>query len=138
MHKNNNRYEVGLLWKNEDRPQDNRKQAISQAIALRKRLLRDGTLQEYKEVLIDEYLELGAIEEEHSTEQGYYMPHHAVVRSSSSTTNIRAVFNALAPSKNKKSLNDFLSSGPSSLPDLTGLLLRFREFCYDEATATLN
>ena len=41
LHKNNNRYEVGLLWKNEDRPQDNRKQAISQAIALRKRLLRD-------------------------------------------------------------------------------------------------
>ena len=128
MHKNNNRYEVGLLWKNEDRPQDNRKQAISQAIALRKRLLRDGTLQEYKKVLIDEYLELGAIEEEHSTEQGYYMPHHAVVCSSSSTTKIRAVFNASAPSKNKKSLNDFLSSGPSLLPDLTGLLLRFREF----------
>ena len=100
-HKNNNRYEVGLLWKKEDRSQDNRKQAISQAIALRKRLLGDGTLQEYKKVLIDEYLELGAIEEEHSTEQGYSMPHHAVVRSSPSTTKIRAVFNASAPSKNK-------------------------------------
>ena len=105
-----------------------RKQAISQAIALRKRLLRDGTLQEYKKVLIDEYFELGAIEEEHSTEQGYYMPHRAVVRSSSSTTKIRADFNSSAPSKNKKSLNDFLSSGPSLLPDFTGLLLRFREF----------
>ena len=58
------------------------------------------------------------------------MPHHAVVRSSASTTKLRAVFNASASIKNKRSLNDHLDSGPSLLPDLTGLLLRFREFKY--------
>ena len=56
------------------------------------------------------------------------MSHHAVMCESSSTTKIRAVFNASAPSRNKKkkSLNDFVSSGPSLLRDLTGLLLRFK------------
>ena len=34
-----NWYEVGLSWKSESRPQDNKKQAVSQAIALRKRLV---------------------------------------------------------------------------------------------------
>ena len=41
-----NRYEVGLLWKSESRPQaqDNKKQAVSQAIALRMRLVKENTL----------------------------------------------------------------------------------------------
>ena len=38
-----NRYEVGLLWKGESRPQDNKKQAVSQAIALRKRQVKENT-----------------------------------------------------------------------------------------------
>ena len=33
-----------------------------------------------------------------------------------------------ASNKNKRSLNDRLDSVPSLLPDLTGLLMRFREF----------
>ena len=49
---------------------------------------------------------------------------------SASTTKLRAVFNASASIKNKRSLNDHLDSGPSVLPDLTGLLLRFWEFKY--------
>ena len=125
-----NRYEVGLLWRGESRPQDNKKQAVSQAIALRKRLVKENTLDAYEKVLLEEYLELGAIERDSSPEEGYYMPHHVVVRSSASTTKLRAVFNASASIKNKRSLNDHLDSGPSLLPDLTGLLLRFREFKY--------
>ena len=80
LQKSDSRYEVGLLWKNESRPLDNKKQGTAQAIALRNKLVRDGTLRNYERVLVDEYLELGAIEREYSDQEGYYMPHHAVVR----------------------------------------------------------
>ena len=83
-----NRYEVGLLWKSESRPQDNKQQAVFQAIALRKRLVKENTLDACEKVLLEEYSELGAIERDSSPEEGYYMPHHAVVRSSASTTNM--------------------------------------------------
>ena len=43
------------------------------------------------------------------------------------TTKIRVVSDASALSGNNKALNALINSGPSLLPDLTGILLRFRE-----------
>ena len=37
----NNRYEVGLLWKSDSRLQNNNRRAVSPAFALRQRLVRD-------------------------------------------------------------------------------------------------
>ena len=54
------------------------------------------------------------------------MPHHAVFRKDASTTKTRVVLNASAAKVGQKSLNDTLDQGPSILPSLVGLLLRFR------------
>ena len=108
LHKKNNRSEVGRqpLWKNDDRTQDDRKQATAQEITLRKRFLGDGTLEDDNKGLIDEHMEVGAIKEENSSEQGYHMPNDELVRSFSCTTvpECSAGFNASDSARNK-SLN---------------------------------
>lgn len=56
----------------------------------------------------------------------YYIPHHAVVKSESSTTRVRIVYDASASTSNGKSLNDYLYSGPKLQQDLPGIIIRFR------------
>lgn len=56
----------------------------------------------------------------------YYIPHHAVVRSSSLTTKLRVVFDASAKSNNGNSLNDVLMNGGTVQDDLVSIVLRFR------------
>ena len=56
----------------------------------------------------------------------FYFPMHAVYKQSSSTTKIRAVFDASAKSSSGVSLNDILLVGPTIHPPLIDVLLRFR------------
>ena len=95
------------------------------------RLERSGRKRAYEEVLIDEHSKLHAVEKEPQPDKpGYYLPHHAVVREEAATTKVRVVFDASAHMWEDKSLNDVLNPGPSLLPDLIGLLLRFREYAF--------
>ncbi|XP_055523185.1 uncharacterized protein LOC129717338 [Wyeomyia smithii] len=56
-----------------------------------------------------------------------YMPHHAVLRPSSSTTKCRVVFDASAKSSEANlSLNDVLLVGPVVQSDLYAIMIRFR------------
>ena len=57
----------------------------------------------------------------------FYMPMHAVRKESSSTTKIRAVFDASAKSSTGVSLNDSLLVGPTVHASLVDVLLRFRQ-----------
>ena len=61
--------------------------------------------------------------------QHYYMPVHSVVKESSSSTKVRAVFDASSPSASGVSLNDLLTVGPTLQPTLEKTLLRFRSHC---------
>ena len=122
-------YQVGLLWRSEQRPPDNYAQAMATAKSLLKKLELNGKRKLYDDVLISEYLSLDAIEREpHPELPGYYMPHHAVFRADATTTKTRVVFNASASMSPGKALNDMVDPGPSLLPDLAGMLLRWREY----------
>ena len=57
----------------------------------------------------------------------HYLPHHPVVREDKETTRVRVVFDASAKvSKNSPSLNNILHSGPSLIPNIVDILIRFR------------
>ncbi len=64
------------------------------------------------------------------TEEGpikHYIPHHVVKTPGKATTKLRVVYDASAKTrKDARSLNECLYSGPNMLPDLVGMLLRFR------------
>lgn len=59
-----------------------------------------------------------------------YIPHHPVLRESSSTTKLRVVFNASCKTSNGSTLNDHLMIGPKLQPDLSSIILRWRQFRY--------
>ncbi|XP_076301650.1 uncharacterized protein LOC143219633 [Lasioglossum baleicum] len=81
---------------------------------------------------LENYESLGHMEtmQPQKTSEGYYLPHHGVLREASSTTKLRVVFNGSMPSSNGKSLNDFLLRGPNLLPNLADALLRWRRYTY--------
>ncbi|EJD75227.1 zinc knuckle family protein [Loa loa] len=56
----------------------------------------------------------------------HYLPHHGVLTPNKNITKLRIVYDALAHLHGKKSLNEVLYRGPVLLPDLVGVLLRFR------------
>jgi len=57
--------------------------------------------------------------------QVFYLPMHTVYKSSSTTTKIRAVFDASAKSATGVFLNDLLLVGPTVDPTLRDVLLHF-------------
>ena len=58
----------------------------------------------------------------------YYMPHRPVVKEFSISTKVRPVFNASAKGHNNVSLSNCLETGSSLIPDLLGILKRFRRW----------
>lgn len=57
---------------------------------------------------------------------GYFIPHHGILRESSSTTKLRVVFNASCPTSTGVSFNDLQMVGPTVQDDLLSILFRFR------------
>ncbi|XP_029673119.1 uncharacterized protein LOC115241495 [Formica exsecta] len=63
-------------------------------------------------------------------EQSVYLPHHEVIRESSSTTRHCVVFNASSVTSNGTSLNDHLNAGPKLQTDLMLVILQWRRCKY--------
>lgn len=77
---------------------------------------------------LSEYLALGHMAElpgDDTDGGGYYIPHHAVYKASSSTTKTRVVFDASAKTTTGYSLNDTLLVGPTVQNDIVSIILRF-------------
>ena len=101
--------------------------ALRRFYALRKKLNANATFKgEYEDVLKD-WINLGHMTRiTHESEGGYYMPHHAVIKTTSTTTKTRVVFDASAKSDTGLSLNDILMTGPTIQDKLFEHLIRFR------------
>ncbi|XP_046397751.1 uncharacterized protein LOC124164469 [Ischnura elegans] len=85
--------------------------AIRRFLLLERRLQRDRNYRAAYIAFMDDYekqLHMEVIPDPESKGTTYYIPHHAVIKPSSSTTKLRVVFDASCPSSSGVSLNDVL------------------------------
>lgn len=94
---------------------------------LERRLLKDKTLADQYDDFIAEYISLGHMELASLTthKPTYYLPHHPVFKTDSTTTKMRVVFDGSATSNSGLSLNDIMLRGPKMQPDIFNILLVF-------------
>lgn len=71
-----------------------------------------------------------ALLESSVTSQAVYIPHHPVVRESSTTTRVRVVFNASSITTNGTSLNTHLLAGAKLQTEIFDVILRWRQYRY--------
>lgn len=77
---------------------------------------------------MEEYVSLGHMRPMPEKSDAYYIPHHAVLKLSSTTTKLRQVFDASRKSNSGYSLNDILMVGPTIQDDLSSLIIRWRKY----------
>ncbi|CAI6343037.1 unnamed protein product [Macrosiphum euphorbiae] len=108
--------------------------AISRFFSIERKLIHDTTLREEYTKFMSEYINLGHMQEvpkgSSIPTQVWYLPHHAVMKSTSLTTKVRVVFDASARGSNGLALNDVLMSGPTIQEDVFSILVRFRRYQY--------
>lgn len=129
------RYEVALPWKQGPyvpELMDNERTARARLSSLSRRLNRDPNLRSSYDQVLEEMERQGMITEVNTGElvpyPVFYLPHHPVVKETSTTTKVRPVFDASAVGPNDVSLNDCLETGPSLIPNLVEVLIRFRRW----------
>ncbi|XP_055622044.1 uncharacterized protein LOC129765659 [Toxorhynchites rutilus septentrionalis] len=98
-----------------------------------RRLDREPNIKQQYSAFMREYEELGhmkaiAADENEDPNSAYYIPHHCVVKPSSTTTKLRVVFDGSTATSTGVAINDALMSGPTVQNDLTSILLNFRSF----------
>ena len=110
---------------------ESRSQAARRFFSLERSLSSRNQFKKFESVM-KEYMDLGHAELIPATEvdkplsQVFYLPIHVVYKDSSTTTKIRAVFDASAKSTTGISLNDTLLTGPTVHSSLVDVLLLFR------------
>ena len=111
---------------------ESRSLAVRRFLTLERSLRSKNCFEDFSAV-IEEYFEMGHAEPvplsdlELPCNRVFYLPMHAVVKESSSTTKIRAVFDASAKSSLNVSLNDLLLVGPTVHSSLVDVLIRFQQ-----------
>ena len=126
------RYKVSWPWKEEvENLPENHGLALGRLKSLLNRLRSNPDLGKQYGDIIEDQLKQGIIEKvpprTSNQFRKHYIPHHAVINPTKTTTKVRIVYDASAKTKTEnKSLNECLHKGPVMLQDLTGILLRFR------------
>lgn len=96
--------------------------------------MRNVQLREQYNAFLSEFRSLGHMEPvpapEVKRDDVYYLPHHAVFKTTSPTDKIRVVFNASFRTHSGSSLNDLLLPGPKLQSELWLILSRWRLFSY--------
>uniref|UniRef100_A0A7I4YSW8 DUF1758 domain-containing protein n=1 Tax=Haemonchus contortus TaxID=6289 RepID=A0A7I4YSW8_HAECO len=125
-------YYVRLPFKdNRDSLPTNYKLAQRRLSSVLQKLREKPELLEQYNAVFEEQLEKGVIEKVTSKEQlglghVHYLPHRAVPTPKKETAKLRIVFDAASHYKDCPALNEVLHQGPTLLPDLYAVLLRFR------------
>ncbi|XP_069361084.1 uncharacterized protein [Maniola hyperantus] len=60
----------------------------------------------------------------------YIIPHHSILRPSSTSTPLRVVFDGASRTKNNVAINDILLTGPNLYRDISAIIINFRLFNY--------
>lgn len=95
------------------------------------RLQRDTEMKKLYTKFMEEYLNNGFMELVNpppENSQHFFLPHHGVLKTDSTTTKLRVVFNAGMKTSNGVSLNDILLPGPALQSDITDILIKFRSY----------
>ncbi|XP_062538935.1 uncharacterized protein LOC134207229 [Armigeres subalbatus] len=113
---------------------DSRSMALRRFYALEAKLQKNPEIKKQYDDFLEEYEQLGHCVEVREVDdpvglQKWYLPHHAVLKPSNSTTKCRVVFDGSAKIGGM-SLNDAMMIGPTIQPDLLTIILKFRVFRY--------
>lgn len=123
------RYTVALPFKADKRLGESKSTALKRFKQQERHLIQNPQKYQLYKEFIQEYYDLGhmsPVSNEEMAKDNFYLPHHAVIKETSSTTKLRVVFDASAKSISGQSLNDTLMVGPKIQQDLYFLLIRFR------------
>lgn len=128
------RYQVALPFKTSGNLGNSKSSAISRLYSLEYKFRKNPKLKaEYCKVM-KEYFELNHLqpltEEDKKVSEwkSYYLPHHPVMKTDSSTTKMRIVFDASAKTSSGVSLNQKLFPGPAIQNNLIDIILNFRRY----------
>lgn len=126
------RYVVRIPFDESTRELGNsRTAAMKRLLQVERRLSGDAHLQEQYVSFMREYAEMGHMKRANgdpsSDSLSYYLPHHCVLKESSSTTKLRVVFDASSKSSTGISLNERQFIGPRLQDDLFAIVVRFRQ-----------
>ena len=113
---------------NMDRLGESRSQAVRRFMSFERSLHAKGQFQEFETVIRESghAEEVPAPDLDKHPQSVFYLPMHSVRKESSTTTKVRAVFDASAKTSTGLSLNDTLLVGPTVHSSLIDVLLRFR------------
>lgn len=129
----NGRFVVKLPFKDpEFHVGENKFQSLQRMKAMERKFNLNSNFKRRYCDFIDEYMHLEHLEkvpeEEISGGKVHYLPHHAVIKESSSSTKLRVVFDASSRSDQGTTLNDHLLVGPTIQEDLFTTVVRFRTY----------
>ncbi|XP_055307373.1 uncharacterized protein LOC129571591 [Sitodiplosis mosellana] len=124
------RFVTSISFKDGQEPKfgDSKKAALATLFQLEKRFEKHPNVKQQHVEAMTEAIASGHMElMENVPEQAYYVPHHAVLKQSS-TTQLRPVYNASKKSSNGLSLNEQVAIGKMDQPDMLTIILRWRIF----------
>ncbi|XP_065082433.1 uncharacterized protein LOC135704851 [Ochlerotatus camptorhynchus] len=114
---------------------ESRTMATRRFLSLERRLDREPEIKQQYACFMHEYEDLGhmraiTVDDSEASNTVYYIPHHCVVKPTSTSTKLRVVFDGSAPSSSGVAINDALLTGPNVQNDLFCILLNYRSYRY--------
>lgn len=119
---------------------DSYRPAVRMLYNMEKRFARDARLKEAYAQQMTDYMRQGHMRaigtnlDPADLSRHFVLPHHGVVKESSTTTKLRTVYNGSFRTNRGISLNDVLHVGANLLPELSDLILNWRNYAIGFST----